>query len=131
MDAVEVAGEIGDGFAMAWNQHDKEALGRLFHDNADFVNVVRVHMRGRQAIEGGHAATHAGPYRSSTRQVTVDDAREVVPGAIVAHFYSQLEGDARAPGETRRTLMTMVLEQRVAAWKIVAAHNAGIAAPAN
>lgn len=131
MDAVQVAAEIGDGFAMAWNQHDMEALGRLFYDDADFVNVVGVHMHGREAIEGGHGAAHAGPYRNSTLRVTVDDAREIVPSAIVAHFHTQLEGDARAPGETRRTLMTVVLEQRAAAWKIVAAHNTGIATPAN
>jgi uncharacterized protein (TIGR02246 family) len=131
MDAFQVAAEIGDGFAVAWNQHDMQALGRLFDDDAEFVNVVGVQMRGREAIEGGHGAAHAGPYRNSTLRVTVDDAREIVPGAIVAHLLTQLESDARVPGETRRTVMTLVLEQRAAEWKILAAHNTGIAAPAN
>lgn len=40
MDAVQVAGEIGDGFAMAWNRHDMQALGRLFYDDADFGKRV-------------------------------------------------------------------------------------------
>jgi len=40
VDAVQLAGEVADGFAGAWNRHDMEAFGQLFHEDADFVNVV-------------------------------------------------------------------------------------------
>jgi Protein of unknown function (DUF3237) len=40
------------------------------------------------------------------------DARELVPGVIVAHVSHKLEGDARFPGQTVRTLATYVIEQR-------------------
>jgi hypothetical protein len=45
---------------------------------------------------------------------------------IVAHVRSDLSGDDRAPGETRRTMMTLVIEKRATEWKIVAAHNTAI-----
>lgn len=127
MDGVDVAIEVADGFARAWNQHDMEALGRLFHDDADFVNVVGLEMRGRESIQRNHAVVHAGAYANSTLRVAVDDSREIAPGVIVAHLHSQLEGDERAPGQTRHTLMTLVIEQRAGQWRIVAAHNTGIA----
>ena len=54
------------------------------------------------------------------------DARELVPGVIVAHVASELEGDARAPGQTTRHLATYVIEQRAGSWKFTAAHNTRI-----
>jgi uncharacterized protein (TIGR02246 family) len=131
MDGVDVATEVADCFARAWNRHDMEELGELFHDDADFVNVVGVKLTGRESIKSHHAIGHAGPFAHSTLQVAVDDAREIVPGVIVAHVHSQLDGDERAPGQTRHTLMTLVIEQRAAQWMIVAAHNTNLAVPAN
>jgi uncharacterized protein (TIGR02246 family) len=128
---VHVASEVADGFAKAWNQHDMEALGRMFYDDADFVNVAGLKMRGRESIQRQHVVVHAGAYKNSTLLVSVEDAREIVPGVIVAHVHSQLEGDERAAGQTRHTLMTLVIEQRAAQWRIVAAHNTGIATPAS
>ena len=65
MNEARVAGEIADGFAAAWNDHDMTALGRLFHDDGDFVNVIGTHMRGRESIERQHGVAHAGPLRNS------------------------------------------------------------------
>lgn len=130
MTAEVVASEMAGGFATAWNRHDMEALGRLFHDDAAFVNIVGVHMRGRESIQGGHGVAHAGAYRNSSLEAEVEDAREIRADVIVAHVHCQLQGDERAPGQNRHTLMTLVIEQRSAEWRIVAAHNTAIATPA-
>ena len=45
---------------------------------------------------------------------------------IVAHVSNELEGDARASGQTARSLATYVIEQRAAVWKLTAAHNTRI-----
>jgi uncharacterized protein (TIGR02246 family) len=127
MHEMEQAAEVADGFAAAWNRHDMEALGRLFHDDADFVNVVGMQMRGRASIQDQHSIIHAGAYRNSSLRVAVEDARKLGPGVIVAHVRSELEGDERAPLQTRQTLMTIVIEKRSDEWKIVAAHNTAIA----
>jgi uncharacterized protein (TIGR02246 family) len=123
MDPMQVGGELAAGFASAWNQHNMAALGELFHDNAAFVNVVGTYMRGRQEIQQSHGAAHAGFYRNSALRVEVEDAREVVPGLIVAHVHSEVSGDDRAPGEVRRTLLTLVIERRADRWRIIAGHN--------
>jgi uncharacterized protein (TIGR02246 family) len=130
MNDAQVAGEIAGGFAAAWNKHDMTALGRLFHDDTDFVNVIGTHMRGRESIERQHGVAHAGPFRNSTLKDSVEDAREIVPGVIVTHVQTQLEGDERAPGQIRQTRMTLVIEQRAAQWRIIAGHNTGIVTPA-
>jgi len=114
-------------FANAWNTHDMDALAILFHEDGTFVNVVGSYEKGREEIRQSHAAIHASFYKDSVLRAEVLDARELVPGVIVAHVTNELEGDARAPGQTARTLATYVIEQRAGLWKFTAAHNTRIA----
>jgi uncharacterized protein (TIGR02246 family) len=130
VDGAQVTRELAAGFAAAWNQHDMSALGRQFHDDAIFVSMAGSYMRGRAEIERQHGAVHAGPYRNSTLQVEVEDARELVPGVIVAHVRAEARGDDRSPGEVRKALLTLVIERRADLWRIIAAHNTAVAAPA-
>jgi uncharacterized protein (TIGR02246 family) len=95
-----------------------------------FVNVVGSYMRGRTEIERQHSTVHAGPYRNSTLQVEVEDARELGPDVIVAHVRTEVRGDDHAPGEIRKALLTLVIERRAGLGRITAAHNTAIVAPA-
>jgi uncharacterized protein (TIGR02246 family) len=130
MEPSEVAGTIAERFAGAWNRHDMDEFALVFHDDASFVNVIGVHMRGRDEIRQGHARVHAGPYRSSSLVVEVEDARELAPNVVVALLSSQLEGDERAPGVTRTSRFTVVIESRGPNdWKIAAAQNTFLPIP--
>jgi uncharacterized protein (TIGR02246 family) len=122
----EIANELMADFANAWNTHDMDALAILFHEDGTFVNVVGSYEKGREEIRQSHAAIHASFYKDSVLRAEVLDARELVPGVIVAHVTNELEGDARAPGQTARTLATYVIEQRAGLWKFTAAHNTRI-----
>jgi uncharacterized protein (TIGR02246 family) len=121
-----IADELAAGFASAWNAHDADAMALLFHEDGTFVNVNGTYEKGREEIRQLHAAIHAGFYKDSVLRSVVLDARELVPGVIVAHIASELEGDARAYGETVRTLATYVIEQRAGSWKFTAGHNTRI-----
>lgn len=45
-------------YEAAWNSHDMKALGGLFREDAEFINVVGMHWRGRADIVAAHAAFH-------------------------------------------------------------------------
>jgi uncharacterized protein (TIGR02246 family) len=122
-----IADELIADYASAWNTHDIDALAVLFHEDGTFVNVVGSYEKGREEIRQLHAAIHASFYKDSALRAEVLDARELAPGVIVAHVSNELEGDARAPGQTARTLATYVIEQRAGTWKFTAAHNTRIA----
>ena len=125
----DIAGELAAGFASAWNQHDMDALARLFHEDAAFVNVRGTYLRGRAEIRQQHAAVHAGPYKDSILRAEIVDAREPVPGLIVTHARTELDGDDRAPGQTRRSLVTFVIERRAGRWRFSASHNTNVLPP--
>jgi uncharacterized protein (TIGR02246 family) len=113
-------------YANAWNAHDVDAMALLFHEDGTFVNVVGTYDKGREEIRHLHAAIHASFYKDSAIRSEVLDARELAPGVIVAHVANELEGDARAPGQTVRTLATYVIQQRAGSWKFTAGHNTRI-----
>jgi uncharacterized protein (TIGR02246 family) len=131
MDDEQVTRELASGFAAAWNQHDMTALGRQFHDDATFVSMAGSCMQGRAEIERQHATVLAGPYRNATLQVEVEDTRELAPGVIVARLRAEVRDDDLAPGEVRKALLTLVIERRAGLWRIIAAHNTAVVAPAS
>ena len=56
------------------------------------------------------------------------DACGLGPGVVLAHVSTELQGDSRAPGQVRSTLMTLVIDRRGTHWKIIAAQNTNIVA---
>jgi uncharacterized protein (TIGR02246 family) len=126
LNPLEVTEKLATSFVESWNHHDMTSFADLFHSDASFVNVIGLLMKGREEIEHHHAAVHSGPFRTSTLQLQVEDAREIVPGILVAHLRSSLHGDARDPSGERRTLFTFVLELREERWRIIAAQNTNI-----
>jgi uncharacterized protein (TIGR02246 family) len=125
----EIADQLIAAYTNAWNVHDVDALTLLFHEDGTFVNVVGTYEKDQEEIRHLHAAIHASFYKDSVIRSVVLDARELVPGVIVAHVSHELEGDARTPGQTARTLATWVIEQRAGSWKFTAAHNTRIVPP--
>jgi uncharacterized protein (TIGR02246 family) len=119
----DVAGELVASFVRAWNEHDMDALAALFHEDAVFVNVLGDYFTDREQIRAQHAAIHEGPYKNSVLRARVVNTRELAPGVLMVHVRTELDGDGRAPGHTRQSLVTFVIERRIGQWSFAAAHN--------
>jgi uncharacterized protein (TIGR02246 family) len=123
MTDSDIAAELATSFADAWNQHDMDSLAGLFHEDAGFVNVRGSYLIGREQIRAQHATVHSGPYKDSVVRVQVVDVRELAPDVLLAHVRTELDGDPRASGQTRHSLVTFVIERRAGVWRFTAAHN--------
>ena len=86
LNPLEVAEKLASSFVESWNHHDMASFAELFQSEASFVNVIGLLMKGRKEIEHHHAAAHAGPFRTSTLQLQVEDARETWLRIYEAHF---------------------------------------------
>ena len=47
----EAVRKVVNGFQETWNRHDMNALGALFTQDADFVNIFGTHWKGRESIQ--------------------------------------------------------------------------------
>jgi ketosteroid isomerase-like protein len=129
-------------FATAWNNHDMDALGKLFAPDADFVNVAGSLWRGRQSIQAQHAYTHGvipadspgfteadrpyhGIFKNSTMKFNQVDVRFLRKDVAIAHVSWELLGDARTQG-ARDGVFLFVLARQNPRWLIAAAQNTEI-----
>src|SRR5207253_5798385 len=106
--------DVADAFQAAWNAHDMQALGRLFQDDATFVNRFGHYVRGVGEIVALHAPIHETIYRDSTLSNELIDVTPIADGDAVMHFWSRLSvGTAHPAGpHAVDTLVLAVLTRR-------------------
>ena len=101
-----------------------DAIGALFAEDADFVNVTGTYWKGRESILLNHAFTHGavpidsagvtvpkgiyGIFKTSILHFKQIDVRFLRKDVAVAHIQTELLGDARTKNP-RRTLVVMIL----------------------
>jgi len=123
--------DITARFQDAWNRHDMEAFGRLFHPDATFVNRFATYWRGVDQIVAGHAGIHASIYRDSTLAIDAPDVDPISDDAAILHFWSRLTTGTAHPAGPHQvdTLIMAVATRRSGEWRIQAAENVTLTNP--
>jgi uncharacterized protein (TIGR02246 family) len=123
--------EAPAGFQSAWNAHDMDALGALFHEDATFVNRFGHYVRGAGEIVALHRPIHETIYSDSTLDNELIDVIPIGDGAAVVHFWSRLTtGPAHPAGpHAVDTLILAVLTRENGAWRIKALENVTLTDP--
>jgi len=102
---------------------DPEAFADPFTEDADFVNIVGEHHRGRPAIVAGHRAIFRDFYADSTTQLTLMAARLLSPDVALAHVHSALDAPKGPLAGHNTAVFSMVLTKERGPWQIAAFHN--------
>lgn len=118
-------------FQAAWNAHDMAALGRLFDEDATFVNRFGHYVRGINEIVALHASIHQTIYRDSTLESELIDVTHIADGAVVIHFWCRLAAGAAHPAGPHEvdTLILAVLTKQNEVWRIRALENVTLTNP--
>jgi uncharacterized protein (TIGR02246 family) len=120
---------IVDGFGAAWNRHDAKALAALFTEQADFVNVIGLHWKGREEIERAHAEIHATRMKNSHLAILSRSARPLSSDVVLVHATWELEGDTGIEGKplpTRKGVLSFVVARQGGRWLAESAQNTDI-----
>jgi len=118
-------------FQIAWNNHDMKHLGRLFHEDATFVNRFGHYVRGVEAIVDLHAPIHATIYCDSTLGNELIEVVAISDDAAIVHFWSRLTAGAAHPAGPHAvdTLILAVLTRQAGEWRIKALENVTLTNP--
>ncbi len=121
------------GIEEAWNAHDMKAYGKLFREDADWINIVGMHWRGRDAVMAAHIAFHETNFKDNRMKIDAIETRSL--GNDFAIAVATMTHDAfRAPdGRTfpkAQNRCTHVLAKGLDGWKIVHGHNVQVDAEA-
>jgi uncharacterized protein (TIGR02246 family) len=126
VDAAALARRLED----AWNAADAAAFAAPFADDGDFVNVLGMHARGRDAIAAGHDGIFRGIYAGSRVSYAVEAARLLAPDVALARLHGALTVPT-GPMEGRHDgRISLVLVRDSGEWRIAAFHNTFIRDPA-
>lgn len=125
-DRKEIA-TLVKGWEEAWNAHDMNAFGKLFHEEGTWILWTGAVWTGRTAIVEGHAAVHRTFFRNSVQRERLEELTFVGPDAAVVRFFSTLTGDERFPGKVVRSRKFLVVTRRDGVWKVSWGQNTRLA----
>jgi uncharacterized protein (TIGR02246 family) len=118
----------------AWNRHDARAWCAPFTEDAEFVNILGMLLKGRSQIEQRHAELFQGIFAKSRIVVTTRKVRSLGATSALAETDYELRGYDRLPpgfrptdaDGTLRTRMSYVLTLTPDGWRIISAQNTAI-----
>lgn len=113
-------------FAQAWNEGDADGIAALFAPDADFVNVVGLWWRDREAIRRAHEHGLRVIFPGTTMRVSGIRVRMLGDDAAVVHCRWSVDGQVMpdgSPADRRRGVFTFVVRAAPEGWTAVAAHN--------
>ena len=119
--------KIVAGYEEAWNAHDMEALAKLFREDAEWINKVGMHWRGRDEIMVAHTAFHQTIFKNHKYRTNAVVTRSVALGVAVAVVTETFDGFTTPDGQVMpkaRNRLTYVLVKRTDGWKIAHGQNA-------
>ncbi|HLM58395.1 MAG TPA: SgcJ/EcaC family oxidoreductase [Pyrinomonadaceae bacterium] len=116
----QIVRQLQDG----WNAHDGKAFAAPFAEDADYVVVNGMKIKGREEIEKGHAGIFSTFYKESHNVATLKSVRFLRPDVAVAHVEWNLE--VKPGGEKAKAMNSLVLTRDGGKWSIASFHNTPI-----
>ncbi len=109
-----------------WNMKSGAELAKPFAEDADFVVINGMKIKGRPAIDKGHQGIFDTIYKNSVLSYTVEQLRFLRPDVAVVHVRGVLQimqGDKTETGNAR---ITLVMTKNNDKWEIAAFQNTPI-----
>ena len=124
---------LAEKFRTDWNSHDMDAMGQLLTADADFVNVLGMHMKGRAQIVAQHKEIHRTQFRNSVWVTHSVEAQLLAPGFGLVHVNWGISGDLDPDGTPRPPrdgiFSWLLVKQADGPWLIRSVQNTNIRKP--
>ena len=112
-----------------WNTHDMTFYGAQFREDAEFINVVGMHWRGRDAVMAAHIAYHQTSFKNHNIKTEAVETRSLGNGYGIAVATTTNDSFTTPAGDVvpkMQNRQTYVLAKGADGWKIVHGHNVRI-----
>jgi uncharacterized protein (TIGR02246 family) len=110
-----------------WNAHAIEEHSLLLTEDADLVNVVGMHVHGRQDIQKHHEQLHRTIFSKSVSRILNLSISSVDNSTVLVHMHWEMKGAAKLPGwnipEPRTGVMSLLWVKRSGEWRVRSLHN--------
>ena len=118
--------ELFTEYQKDWNAHDTQAMGSLFTDDAQWINVVGMHWSGKPDIVKAHEIYHRFLFQKTGIKFLDVSIQPITPDVAIAVVPEDFDTSLLPDGGTRpasKDILSFILVKRDGQWKIVHGHN--------
>lgn len=119
--------DLTEKYMALWSQHAIAEHTKLFTEDADLVNVVGMHLHGRQEIFDQHVQLHRTIFANSVSRIIDLSVHLLADEIALVHMNWEMKGAAQLPGwnvpEPRTGVMTLLWVNQGNGWRVRAVHN--------
>lgn len=112
--------------AKGWNVKSGADFARSFAEDADYVVINGMTLKGREMIGKAHQEIFDTFYKNSSVEVAVQKIRFLRPDVAVVHVTSLLKVTENNQTQTGRGIITMVMTKTGDKWEIAAFQNTSV-----
>jgi uncharacterized protein (TIGR02246 family) len=109
-----------------WNTKSGALFAKPFAEDADYVVINGMYIKGRKAIEMGHQQIFDTIYKDTMVKLEVKQIRFLRPEVAVAHVNGHRDGPTK--DLTADAFLTLVLTKEKQGWTIAAFQNTQVVA---
>jgi uncharacterized protein (TIGR02246 family) len=102
-----------------WNSRSGALFAKPFAEDADYVVINGMHIRGREAIDKGHQRIFDTIFKNTTLSLSVRQTRYLRPDVAVVH----VSGRLKSPQDEGEAAIVLVMSKEKNGWEIVAFQN--------
>ena len=106
-----------------WNAKSGAEFAKPFADDADYVVINGMYIKGREAIAESHQRIFDTFYRESTLSLSVKQVRMLRPDVAVVHVMSTNKVPRGAETQVGEAIITLLMTKESGVWKIAAFQN--------
>jgi uncharacterized protein (TIGR02246 family) len=111
-----------------WNAKSGASFAKPFAEDADYVVINGMQIKGREAIAAGHQGIFDTIYKDSTLTLSVKQVRFLRSDVAVVHVSAHLKATQNGQTQEGDAVITLVMTKDRGEWKIAAFQNTGVAA---
>ena len=108
-----------------WNTKSGALFAKPFAEDADYVVINGMYIKGRATIETAHQRIFDTIYKDTNINLTVKQIRFLRPDVAVVHVTGHREGPTKEL--TQDAILTLVMTKEQHGWSIAAFQNTGVA----
>ncbi len=107
----------------AWKNGDGAAFAECCTEDVDFINLLGMHVKGRDAVAELHEKIFRGPYKDSTVAFTIESVRIVSPSAVLVIAPSRIDIPSGSVKGIVLSIASILLVRDDDRWKLANFHN--------
>ena len=107
-----------------WNTKSGALFAKPFAEDADYVIINGMYIKGRPVIEKAHQEIFDTIYKETTIKLAVKQVRFLRPDVAVVHVAGERTGPAK--DVQHKAFITVVMTKESQGWTIAAFQNTGI-----